>query len=93
MCSIDFNSDGNSIIMGGWGKKVQIYNLQQSGSPLIDVGMHASGVQAVKYVPQVQSGIIVSGSWDKTVKFWDPRQQKEISTLQLPGKVFSMDIS
>jgi len=55
--------------------------------------MHASGIQSVKYVPQVQSGIIVSGSWDKTVKFWDPRQQKEISTLQLPGKVLAMDIS
>lgn len=35
----------------------------------------------------VFSGVIVTGSWDKTVKVWDPRQRQSTGTYSQPDKV------
>ena len=34
---------------------------------------------------------LVTGSWDKTVKYWDCRQQQAIASLQCQERVYTMD--
>ena len=36
---------------------------------------------------------MVTGSWDKTVKLWDPRQPQPTGTYSQPDKVFANFIS
>ena len=36
----------------------------------------------------VVTGLIVTGSWDKNIKLWDPRTNQCTGTYQQPEKVF-----
>jgi len=36
--------------------------------------------------------MIVSGSWDNTVCFWDGRSQNASLRLQMPGKIYGMSM-
>jgi cell cycle arrest protein BUB3 len=37
-------------------------------------------------------GSLYTGSWDATIQVWDPRSQASQQTVNLPDKVFSMDL-
>ena len=42
------------------------------------------------------AGLLLSGSWDQTLRIWDPRMpsyQNCIAVATLPGKVYSMSAS
>ncbi|ADM11757.1 WD40 domain-containing protein [Encephalitozoon intestinalis ATCC 50506] len=49
---------------------------------------HDEGVKSVRCF----SNMLITGSWDKTVKFWDVRSSKLVVSLDLPGKVYAMDL-
>ena len=59
------------------------------------IGTHEGGVKCMVYVQD--QDLLVSGSWDKTVRGWDPRvssgadHTKSVAKILMPGKVFSMD--
>lgn len=36
--------------------------------------------------------MLVTGSWDKTVKYWDLRQQTPVATLECQDRIYSMDV-
>jgi mRNA export factor len=54
---------------------------------------HTSPVRTVRFVdvPSANAPIIASGSWDKTVRYWDMRQPQPIGALQLSERVYAMD--
>mmetsp|Transcript_25406 Transcript_25406/g.46168 ORF Transcript_25406/g.46168 Transcript_25406/m.46168 type:complete len:369 (-) Transcript_25406:331-1437(-) len=55
------------------------------------LGKHEAGAQTVTYLQQ--SGLLVSGSWDKTLRLWDVRKpQSLIGSIQLPGKLYSVSV-
>lgn len=35
--------------------------------------------------------MVATASWDKTLKYWDLRQQQPVSTVQLPERAYTMD--
>jgi mRNA export factor len=72
-------------------KKIHVMHLQ-SGQTLTLEG-HTAPVRAVRFVdvPSANAPIIASGSWDKTVRYWDLRQPQPVATLQLPERVYAMD--
>ena len=36
--------------------------------------------------------MVVTGSWDKTVKYWDLRQSTAVATLNCQDRVYTMDV-
>jgi mRNA export factor len=36
--------------------------------------------------------MLMTGSWDKTIKYWDGRTQTPAHTAQLPERVYCMDV-
>lgn len=85
--------DGMRVISGGTDKQVKLFDLASQQSTTI--GMHDAPVKAVRYVEcgPTNTQVVVSGSWDKTLRYWDTRSPQPISTVQLPERVYCMDSS
>jgi cell cycle arrest protein BUB3 len=51
----------------------------------IRTGTHDSPISSLSFIPG--GPLLVSGSWDGTVKFWDPRTQKSVHSSSVRTKV------
>ncbi|XP_048465148.1 mitotic checkpoint protein BUB3 [Rhincodon typus] len=49
------------------------------------VGSHDASIRCVEYCPEVN--VMVTGSWDQTVKLWDPRTPCNAGTFAQPERV------
>ncbi len=55
------------------------------------IGQHSQPIRCVEYLKEL--GLVATGSWDNTLRLWDPRLplgKNCVSLIPLPGKVFSM---
>ncbi|CAO3611058.1 unnamed protein product [Cunninghamella echinulata] len=68
--------------------KVNYINLDTQQQQLL--GTHEEGVRAVCYSQSTNT--VYSGSWDKTLRVWDPQSATPIGKYNLRHKVFSMDL-
>ncbi|KAI9362935.1 WD40-repeat-containing domain protein [Zopfochytrium polystomum] len=72
---------------GGLDRAVKIVDLNTKAETVI--GTHENAVKSVVY--SSDTGLIASGSWDSSLKVWDPRSTQLVTNQSLPAKVFSMD--
>lgn len=91
--SARWTSDGTRICSGGADKQVKLFDLASQQSQ--QIGVHDAPVKCVRAVQcgPTNTEVIVSGSWDKTLKYWDMRSPQAISTINLPERVYCMDSS
>ncbi|KAK3692356.1 WD40-repeat-containing domain protein [Podospora appendiculata] len=87
----DFSKDGTLVAAAGADKKLHILDAA-SGKTLTFDG-HEAPIRSVRFVdvPSVQAPIIATGSWDRTVRFWDMRQPTAMGSVQCEERVYSMD--
>ncbi|KAF9761485.1 Poly(A)+ RNA export protein [Nosema granulosis] len=65
-----------------------LYILDLEKSTVSEMKAHEDGIKAVRSF----SNTIITGSWDRTVKFWDTRTAKVSYSVDCPGKVYGMDL-
>lgn len=89
--SARWSLDGQRVVSGGADKQVKLFDLALQ--QLQTIGAHDAAVRAVRYVEcgPTNTPVVASGSWDKTLKYWDMRAQQPISVVNLPERVYSMD--
>ncbi|ODQ63789.1 WD40 repeat-like protein [Nadsonia fulvescens var. elongata DSM 6958] len=89
--SVHWSPDGSKVASGGADKAGRVYDLQTGQSA--QVAAHDATISSVRWVDigPSQGPMIATASWDKTLKYWDLRQQNAISTVQLPERAYSMD--
>ncbi|KAK3375384.1 WD40-repeat-containing domain protein [Podospora didyma] len=89
----DFSKDGAMIAAVGADKKVHVYDIA-SGQKKAFEG-HEKPVRQVRYVniPSAGAPIIATGSWDKTVRYWDLRQPQAIAKIDCGERVYAIDTS
>ena len=46
--------------------------------------MHDDAIRCVEFCSEL--GIVITGSWDRTLKLWDPRQHHSVGTYDQSGK-------
>lgn len=55
------------------------------------IGQHSQPIRCVEFLKE--PGLVATGSWDNTLRLWDPRLplgKNCVSLIPLPGKAFSM---
>ncbi|KIJ53822.1 hypothetical protein M422DRAFT_25578 [Sphaerobolus stellatus SS14] len=87
--SVAWSKDGTKILSGGADKAGRMYDLQTGQAT--QVAVHDAPIRSVKWV-DAPNGILATGSWDKTVKFWDLRTPNPVITNQLPERCYTMDV-
>ncbi|KAJ8250263.1 hypothetical protein COCON_G00221850 [Conger conger] len=55
------------------------------------VGTHDAPIRCVEYCPEVN--VMVTGSWDRSVRLWDPRTPCNAGTFTQPEKVYTLSVA
>jgi len=74
---------------GGLEKAVKWYDFNTSEVHLL--GCHGAPIKCIEYCQE--AGLLITGSWDNTVKLWDPRQKKTVGTHEQNERVYTMALS
>lgn len=58
------------------------------------VAAHDAPIRCVRFfdAPQAGAQMLVTGSWDKTVKYWDLRQSQPVASVQCQERVYTLDV-
>lgn len=82
-----FGRDDETAFAGGLDRQVTLIDWQTlRTTPL---GTHEDAVRSLVRCPN--TGILFSGSWDRTLTAWDVTGLRRMARLSLPGKVYTMD--
>jgi len=54
------------------------------------IAQHEQPIKCIRAIPQ--ANCVVTGSWDKTVKYWDTRSPQPQATVQLSDRCYALDI-
>ncbi|PJF19258.1 hypothetical protein PSACC_00933 [Paramicrosporidium saccamoebae] len=81
-------SDSDSVAFTG-GLNRQVMRIDWNTLKTSILGTHEDAVRSL--VRCQSTGILFSGSWDSTVTAWDTNSATRTASLNVPGKVYSMD--
>lgn len=86
-----FSADGSTVFSAGCDKAVRMWQLGQTPPNNIpqQIGAHDAPVSCCAVLP---SNVIVSGGWDGKLKFWDTRSPNPVGTLDMPDRVYDLDV-
>ncbi|KAK9229611.1 hypothetical protein WN944_022574 [Citrus x changshan-huyou] len=77
LCST-WKDDGTTVFSGGCDKQP------------VTVAMHDAPIKEVTWIPEMN--LLATGSWDKTLKYWDTRQPNPVHTQQLPDRCYAFTV-
>ncbi|KAJ9241631.1 hypothetical protein DTO169E5_3375 [Paecilomyces variotii] len=92
--SCRWSKDGSKVVGAGADNTARLLDLAANGAPAQQVAAHDAPIKCVRFfeAPNSNAPMIATGSWDKSVRYWDLRQSNPVATLQCPERVYSMDI-
>eukprot|EP00866_Antonospora_locustae_P002300 jgi/Antlo1/2300/2 len=82
-----FNSNGSIAFGAVSDGNILAYDLQANKT--FKISAHSGAIKAVKFY----NNLLISGSFDKTLKFWDLRTTSPVHTINLSERVFCMDLN
>ncbi|KAK1828358.1 WD40-repeat-containing domain protein [Podospora conica] len=88
--SVDFVKDGTKVLAAGADKMAKLLDLNTGQGQ--QIAQHDAPIRSVRYFEANGTPMAVTGSWDKTVKYWDFRTAAPAGTLQCQERVYSMDV-
>ncbi|KAK8099077.1 Poly(A)+ RNA export protein [Apiospora kogelbergensis] len=91
--SVDFSKDGTKLVSAGADKQAKLCDLG-GNLQTQQVAAHDAPIKCAKFFesPQSNSTMLVTGSWDKTIKYWDLRQSTPVGTVTAQERIYSMDV-
>lgn len=84
-----WSGDGMKCFSGGADKSVKILDLPTGQT--MSLAAHDQPVSHMRWVTSPSFSALVTGSWDKTLKYWDLRSPQPMATVQLPERCYAMD--
>lgn len=86
LCSA-WHHDGDKVFLAGCDKKASLWQL--GSNSVQQVGAHDAPIRHVAWIPRMN--LLATGSWDRTLKYWDLRSPTPVHTQQLSERVYAMD--
>ena len=84
--SVDWNCDGRRLASGSYDRTVSVYSLDRDRlSKDISFKGHADSVDQLCWHPR-HPDLLVTASLDKTVRFWDARANRCVSSITTKGE-------
>ncbi|KAJ0015691.1 hypothetical protein NQD34_013981, partial [Periophthalmus magnuspinnatus] len=74
---------------GGLDAQLKMHDLNTDQDTI--VGSHDAAIRCVEYCPEVN--VMVTGSWDRSVRLWDPRTPCNAGTFTQPEKVYTLSVA
>lgn len=56
------------------------------------VAVHDQPIKCVQSITVNNAQMLITGGWDKMVKYWDLRQQQPVASIECKERVYSMDV-
>jgi WD40 repeat protein len=83
-----WSHSGDQVFSAGCDNKVMCQDIRQG--KLFQVAAHEKPIRKVKWAKEFPA--LVTGSWDKTCKFWDLRASTPQANVDLPERLYAMDV-
>lgn len=81
------------MVGAGANNQAQMLDLNASTTNATQVAQHDQPIRCAKFMEGPNSSpMLVTGSWDRTVKYWDLRQSQPAASLQCQERVYTMDV-
>jgi len=87
LCS-SWSKDGVRVFTGGCDNVAKCWTLQTGQT--MDVGKHDAPIKTCHYIDELS--VLCTGSWDKTLRYWDCRQSTPAAVVNVPDRVYCMDV-
>lgn len=95
MITDNLSKDGTKVVGAGADRVAHLLDLGSNSPVAIQVAAHDAPIRAVRFFEHANTNgpMIVTGSWDKTVKYWDIRAPtgSPASSLSIADKVYAME--
>lgn len=88
-----FSPDGSTVFTVGCDNAVRMWQLGGNVPPngiSQQIGSHDAPIKSVGFLRN--SNIVVTGGWDWKLKFWDMRSPTAVGVLDLPERVYDLDV-
>lgn len=85
MC-VKWSTDGTKLVSGGADNAGRLYDMTTGQSQ--QIAQHTEPIKSILYLNQ---NMVATGSWDKTIKYWDMRTPQPVGTITLSERLYSMD--
>ncbi|CAG8620217.1 10724_t:CDS:2 [Funneliformis caledonium] len=84
-----WSKDGTKVISGGADNAGRCFDItsQQVGQ----IAIHDQPIKCIKYIEN--HNLVLTGSWDKTLKYWDMRSSTPVLTVNLPERCYALDVT
>jgi mRNA export factor len=89
------SQDGSKVVGAGADKAARMLDLGAGATTPVQVAAHDAPIRSVHMIPNPSVGgspLLITGSWDKTVKYWDLRQSNPIAQIECQDRVYTMDV-
>lgn len=77
---------------GGADKAARLVDLAGNPNQPQQVAVHDQPIRCVKMFTHQGNDMLITGSWDKTIKYWDLRSPNPAVTVTLQDRCFTMDV-
>lgn len=94
ICGLNWSIDRSLLASGGNDNKLMIWSLKKPEAPLKKFTSHKSAVKAIGWSNK-KYGLLASGggTQDRTIKFWDTKEMKNISSVETNSQVCNLIFS
>lgn len=85
-----WSDDGTKVFMAGCDKQAKAWDL--GSNQVIQVAAHDAPIKTCNWIKGSNYSCLMTGSWDKTLKFWDTRSPSPMMSITLPERCYCADV-
>jgi mRNA export factor len=89
--SCAWSEDGSKVVGAGADKTFRLLDIGSGNMTPSTLTAHEQPIRSCKFTNINGSSVLVTGSWDRTVKYWDLRSDKPAATINCQERVYCMD--